>query len=74
MPERGLRAMAIVPISGMDWDGLRWLWCPASGALLPGVTRKPDWAVSHGALPARARWVTFAAFFYNKPYKEPRHE
>lgn len=74
MLDPDLCAMVIVPISGMDGDGLRWLLRPAPGALLLGVGRKPDWAVSHGALPARAWWVTSAAFFYNKSYKEPRHE
>ena len=64
----------IVPIlgTGRYAPGLR--GCPISGGLSAGVCAKPDWPVSHSALPGRSGWVTFAAFFYNQSYKEPRHE
>ena len=59
---------------GEGSEGLRWVLCPAAGHLRPGIREKADWPVSHCALPERAWWVTSAAFFYNKSYKEPRHE
>jgi len=74
MPEPARRGVAIVPFSGTADAGLKALPRHAAGRLRLGMQEKPDWAVSHGALPGRARWVTSAAFFYNKPYKEPRHE
>jgi hypothetical protein len=59
---------------GQGFDGLGWVLCPAAGHLRVGMREKADRPVSHGALPGRAWWVTSAAFFYNKSYKEPRHE
>ena len=74
MPEHVRRGVVIVPFSGTAGACLKALARHAAGRLGLGMQEKADWVVSHSALPSRAWWVTSAAFFYNKPYKEPRHE
>ncbi len=74
MPDSPRYGVVIIANLGQVKEGLGWVLRPAAGHLRAGLSEKPDWPVSHSALPARAWWVTSAAFFYNKSYKEPRHE
>ncbi len=70
----GLALGVIVPISSRVHEGPGEALQPAAGHLRAWKREMSDWPVSHSALPGRAWWVTSAAFFYNKSYKEPRHE
>ena len=64
MPLCTRRGAVILPFSGMRRVRLGRLLGPALGSLAVGMREKSDWAVSHGALPGRAWWVTFVHTFY----------
>ena len=54
MPFTARLGVVIVPFSGSGGTCLECLLRPAPGCLPLGMRQKPDWVVSHGALPARA--------------------
>ncbi|MDR8373501.1 hypothetical protein NM213_26785 [Pseudomonas lactis] len=54
MPFTARLGVVIVPFSGIGGTRLERLLRPAPGRLPLGMQEKPDWVVSHGALPARA--------------------
>lgn len=54
MPFPARQGVMIVPFSGIGGRRLGRLLRPAAGRLPLGMQEKPDWVVSHGALPARA--------------------
>lgn len=54
MPFPSRRGVVIVPFSGIGDRRLERLLRPAAGRLPLGTREKPDWVVSHGALPAGA--------------------
>jgi len=58
MPVVARQGVVILPFLGMGGLRLGRVLRPAPG--LPALTlrEKSDWAVSHGALPGRAWWVT----------------
>lgn len=54
MPFTARQGVVIVPFSGSGGTRLERLLRPAAGCLPLGMGQKPDWVVSHGALPAGA--------------------
>ncbi|MBU5221668.1 hypothetical protein KQH89_04140 [Vibrio cholerae] len=54
MPFTARQGVVIVPFSGSGGTRLECLLHPAAGCVTLGRRQKPDWVVSHGALPARA--------------------